>query len=46
MPKFLIVMSICGIIATVTVLRGTIQNSQQRHHPSFLQLLQKVQVSG
>ena len=55
MPKFMLVMCIYGIFATVTVLRDTRwvpwcikkQNSQQRHHlGSFLQLLQKVKVSG
>ena len=50
MPKFLIVMCIYGIFATVPVLRGTralVYTLKQRHYlSSFLQLLQKVQVSG
>ena len=55
MHKFLIVMCICGIFATVKCIAGHSLSAlmylktqtQQRHHlSSFLQLLQKVQVSG
>ena len=55
MPKFLIVMCICGIFATVKCIAGHSlgalmylkTKTQQRHDlSSFLQLLQKVQVSG
>ena len=55
MPKFLIAMCICGIFATAKCIAGPSLGAlmylkiktQQRHHlSSFLQLLQKLQVSG
>ena len=55
MPKFLIVMCIYGIFATVKYIAGHSlgalmylkTKTQQRHHlSSFLQLLRKGQVSG
>ena len=55
MPKFLIVMCICGIFATVKCIAGhslgalmylKTKPQQLQHLSSFLQLLCKVQVSG
>ena len=56
MPKFLIVMCICGIFATVKCIAEhslgalmylkTKTQCEGHHLSSFLQLLQKVQVSG
>ena len=55
MPKFLIVMCICGIFATVKCIAGHSlgaliylkTKTQQLHYlSSFFQLLREVQVSG
>ena len=55
MPKFLIVMCICGIFATAKCIAGHslgaliyLKNKTQQLHylSSFFQLLREVQVSG